>query len=97
MSNEPNASQGAGPSQELTAYLLKLLNATDEELAGPLKEFADKFVEEFEKSLVVLEGNRDLSLDRNPFMEHKQCAGCGALLPVRKPMCPHCHSYRFDL
>jgi hypothetical protein len=83
MSEEP----AEGPSEELIFYVTELSQATAEELAGPLKEFAEAFIQEFEKN----------ALDKNFSMAHKQCAGCGALLPMRKPMCPHCHSYRFDL
>ncbi len=83
MSEEPTS----GPSEELIFYVTELSQATAEELAGPLKEFAEAFIQEFEKNQV----------DTNPSMVHKQCAGCGALLPMKKPMCPHCHSYRFDL
>jgi len=81
----PNASQGAGPSQELTVYLLKLLDATDEELAGPLKEFADQFVEEFEKN----------TLDAIKNLNYKLCAGCEAIIARPRPFCPHCKAYRF--
>ena len=72
-------------SEELAHYLTKLLEATEEELAGPLKEFADKFVEEFERN--------QLDNIRNTY--YKRCAGCETIIERHRAFCPHCKSYRF--
>ena len=73
-------------SSELAHYLNQLLEATDAELAGPLKDFADKFVEEFEKNM----------LDEICIMHYKRCAGCGVLVARRRALCPDCKTYRFE-
>lgn len=29
-------------------------------------------------------------------MKYQFCHGCESLVPSKAPVCPHCHSYKFD-